>query len=92
MQIWQFFQPEFDIKEAIVFYFNSKDIENIGLTLDDRMRYVLYAMYEGLRGENGKNILTLSVRDVNRERRRVHIPEGDVNISSAMISAHLRCI
>lgn len=87
LQIWQFFEPEFDIRDEKVFYFSSKDIENIGLTLDDRMRYVLYAMYEGLRGENGKNILTLSVRDINRERRRVHIPEGDVNVSSAMISA-----
>lgn len=86
LQIWQFFEPAFEIRDAKAFYFSAKDIQNIGLTLDARLRYVLYAMYEGIRGEDGKDILTLSIRDVDQEHLCVRTSQGKANISSAMAS------
>lgn len=89
LQIWQFFDPEFEIKDEKNFFFSAADLYNIGLTLDARLRYVLYAMYEGIRGDDGKDILTLSIRDVDENNQKVRTSRGEVPVSSKMISVIL---
>lgn len=87
LQIWQFFKPAFEVKHDKFFYFSADDIYNIGQMLDDRLYYILCAMYEGLRGEDGKGILTLSMRDVDMENLLVRTEHGDVHISTQMAKA-----
>lgn len=78
---WEVLDHKAVVKDSKMVFFSPDVIKDYAQILPSRYAFVLYACYEGFRGENGLEFLTLMANDVDLAQRRVHLKNDLVPIS-----------
>lgn len=88
---WEVLEHRAIVKDEKTAFFSPEVISDYSTILSPKDVFLLYACYEGLRGENGIGMLDLKIDDVDLDQRRVLMGDDvipiSVNCRSAILAA-----